>query len=118
MSFSSGVCQMKHLVMMTFACILVGSAQAENLEHGTITSCVYQAGTAYEIQKIRQTEGDDWETFETKIKSIYKDSQGRDDLLQIAKQVFIHPNSKSADFIHDQIFDACVKRQQGTESIY
>lgn len=53
-----------------------------------------------------------------KIKSIYKESQGRDDLLQIAKQVFIQPTSKSADFIHDQIFDACVKRQQGTESIY
>lgn len=57
---------------MTIVCVSIGSVQAENLEHGTITSCAYQAGTAYEIQKIRQTEGDDWETFETKIKSIYK----------------------------------------------
>ncbi|WP_151903914.1 hypothetical protein [Methylophaga nitratireducenticrescens] len=109
---------MKHLFMMTIASMCIGSVQAENLEHGTITSCAYQAGTVNKSQKIRQTEGDDWETFETKIKSIYKDSQGRDDLLQIAKQVFIQPSSKSADFIHDQIFDACVKRQQGTESIY
>jgi len=109
---------MKQLMFITLAFICNSAVHAENLEHGTITSCAYQAGTAYEIQKIRQTEGDDWETFETKIKSIYKDSQGRDDLLKIAKQVFIQPTSKSADFIHDQIFDSCVKRQQGTESIY
>lgn len=86
------------------------------LQRGTITSCAYQAGTAYQIQNIRQVEGDDWERFETNIKEIYADSQGRDDMLAIAKRVFIYPADKSLDFIHNEILNACIARQQGTES--
>ncbi|HET8807196.1 MAG TPA: hypothetical protein VFM76_02345 [Methylophaga sp.] len=89
---------------------------AAEMQRGTITSCAYQAGTAYEIQKIRQTEGDDWKSFEDNINKIYADSQGRDDLLLIAKQVFIYPADKSLEFIHDKILDACIARQQGTEA--
>ncbi len=88
---------------------------AEDIPRGTITSCAYQAGTAYQIQNIRQTEGDDWETFSIKINEIYADSQGRDDLLAIAKRVFFYPADKSLAFIHDEILDACIARQQGTE---
>lgn len=90
---------------------------AQELQRGTITSCAYQAGTALEIQKIRQAEGDDWETFKAKINQIYDDSQGRTDLLIIAERVFVEPAEKAADKIHDQIFNACVQRQQGTEPI-
>lgn len=97
------------------AVLLSLSVHAEEMQRGTITSCAYQAGTAYEIQKIRQTEGDDWQTFEANIKKIYADSQGRDDLLIIAKRVFIYPPEKSLDFIHDEILNACIARQQGTE---
>lgn len=85
------------------------------LQRGTITSCAYQAGTAYQIQNIRQVEGDDWESFEANIKEIYADSQGRDDMLAIANRVFIYPADKSLDFIHDEILNGCIARQQGTE---
>lgn len=90
---------------------------AADIQRGTITSCAYQAGTAYEIQKIRQTEGDNWDKFKANINKIYKDSQGRDDLLVIARRVFINPVDTSADKVHEQIFNACVERQQGTEPI-
>ncbi len=93
------------------------STQAEELQHGTITSCAYQAGTAFEIQKIRQTDGDNWEQFEANINKIYKDSQGRTDLLIIAERVFVEPADKSPDEVHDLMFNACVQRQQGTEPI-
>jgi hypothetical protein len=89
--------------------------QAEDLERGNITSCAYQAGTAYEIQKIRQQEAPDWDEFEANINKIYKDTQGRDDLLAIGRRVFIQPADTSADTIHDQMFNACIERQQGTE---
>lgn len=99
------------LILVLFA----ASIQAEPLDRHNITSCAYQAGTAYEIQNIRQQEGHDWEQFEANIKNIYKDSQGREDLLAIAERVFIQPADTPADAIHDQIFNACVQRQQGTE---
>lgn len=102
------------------ACIilasLLGSAQAAPLERQNITSCAYQAGTAYEIQHIRQQQGHDWEQFAANINKIYADSQGRDDLLVIAERVFIQPVETEADVIHDEIFNACVQRQQGTEA--
>lgn len=91
--------------------------QAEALERGNITSCAYQAGTAYEIQQIRQKEGHDWQEFEANIMQIYSESQGRKDLLAIAERVFIQPVDTDADTIHDQIFNACVQRQQGTEPL-
>jgi len=97
--------------------LLAANLSAQDLQRGTITSCAYQAGTALEIQKIRQAEGDNWEAFETKINKMYKDSQGRTDLLIIAERVFVEPLEKSADDVHDQIFNACVQRQQGTEPI-
>lgn len=106
---------MKFSIIVVSASMLVYPAHAE-MQRGTITSCAYQAGTAYEIQKIRQTEGDDWEAFAANINKIYADSQGRDDLLVIAKRVFIYPADKSLEFIHDEILNACIARQQGTES--
>lgn len=95
--------------------LFITAPLAEEMQRGTITSCAYQGGTAYEIQKIRQTEGDDWPAFEANIKRIYSESQGRDDLLVIAKRVFIYPADKSLEFIHDEIMNACIARQQGTE---
>lgn len=97
--------------------LLSANLSAQDLQRGTITSCAYQAGTALEIQKIRQAEGDNWQAFEAKINKIYKDSQGRTDLLIIAERVFVEPVEKAADEVHDQIFNACVQRQQGTEPI-
>jgi hypothetical protein len=108
---------MQHKIIVILATVFAASTQAAELERHNITSCAYQAGTAYEIQKIRQTEGDDWQEFEQNVKQIYKDTQGRQDLLDIAKRVYIQPTTKSVDEIHDQIFNACVQRQQGTEPL-
>lgn len=108
---------MKYQHILIFFSLLTGSAQAEELQRGNITSCAYQAGTAFEIQHIRQNEGHDWEEFEDNIMKIYGDSQGRDDLLVIAERVFIQPVDTPADTIHDQIFNACVQRQQGSEPL-
>ena len=93
------------------------NVSAQPLERGNITSCAYQAGTAYEIQQIRQQEGHNWKQFEANIMKIYSESQGRSDLLAIAERVFIQPVETAADTIHDQIFDACLQRQQGTEPL-
>lgn len=108
---------MKAILFVFFICVFVAvaKAKAEELPRQTITSCAYQAGTAFEIQKIRQSEGDDWKTFSANIKRIYQEDQGRKDLLHIAERVFFHPVSTSAESIHDMIFDSCVQRQQGSE---
>ncbi len=106
---------MTRIVFAVLFSLFITAPLAAEMQRGTITSCAYQAGTAYEIQKIRQTEGDDWPAFEANIKQIYSESQGRDDLLIIAKQVFIYPVDKSLEFIHDAIMNACIARQQGTE---
>jgi len=109
---------MKYLSVYLSSLLFLSFAQADDIKRDTITSCAYQAGTAYEIQSIRQTEGDDWDTFEAKVKEIYAESQGREDLLDIAKRVFIYPADKSLDFIHDDIMNACIERHQGTERIF
>jgi len=106
--------QHKIIVILAIAFTLPSYA-AEELERGTITSCVYQAGTAREIQTVRQTEGDDWSQFEQKVNEIYADSQGRTDLLDIAKRVYRHPTKLSPTEVHKDMFDACVARVNGTE---
>lgn len=107
---------MKHQLLAVTSALFILPAHADVMERSTITSCAYQAGTAYQIQNIRQTEGDNWSEFEANIRKIYADSQGREDMLVIAKQVFIYPADKSLDFIHDAILKACIARQQGTEA--
>lgn len=108
---------MKYVYCLIMFCLTTSFATAGDLERNTITSCAYQAGTAYEIQKIRQTEGDDWATFERKIKSIYQDTQGRKDLLSIGQRVYIYPLDTPLDKVHEEMFQACVQRQQGTEPL-
>lgn len=109
---------MQYKKIMIFALIFTSAAYAaEELERGTITSCVYQAGTAREIQTIRQAEGDDWPQFEQKVNMIYADGQGRSDLLAIAKRVYRHPAKLSPTEVHKDMFDACVERIKGTEPI-
>lgn len=107
---------MKLITPLLFLLLSI-QVQAQPIERGNITSCAYQAGTAYEIQHIRQQQGHNWEQFEANIRQIYKDSQGRDDLLVIAQRVFIHPAETPADTIHDEIFESCVARQQDTEPL-
>ncbi len=107
---------MARILFTALFSLFINVTLAADMQRGTITSCAYQAGTAYQIQKIRQAEGDNWETFESNVKKIYADSQGRDDMLVIAKRVFFYPAEKSLDFIHDEILNACIARQQGTES--
>ncbi|MDT8311639.1 MAG: hypothetical protein RQ732_09365 [Methylophaga sp.] len=106
---------MAYVFFAVLLSLFATATSAEDIQRGTITSCAYQAGTAYQIQNIRQTEGDDWQSFEAKVSKIYADSQGRDDLLIIAKWVFIYPADKSLEFIHDEMLNACITRQQGTE---
>jgi len=108
---------MQHKILVVLALIVTSSSYAaDELERGTITSCAYQAGTAREIQAIRQTEGDDWAQFEQKVNTIYSESQGRADLLAIAKRVYRHPTKLSPTEVHKDMFDACVERVNGTEA--
>lgn len=109
---------MKYLSVCISSLLFLSVAQADDIKRDTIASCAYQAGTAYEIQLIRQTEGDDWQSFEANVKKIYAESQGREDLLAIAKRVFIYPADKSLDFIHEDVMNACLERHQGTERLF
>jgi len=106
---------MQYKTLSLLAFIISVPAHAEEMERLTMTSCAYQAGTAREIQTIRQTEGDDWSVFEQKVKNIYQDSQGRSDLLAIAKTVYLQPAKTSVDDIYETIFKACVQRTNGTD---
>lgn len=107
--------QYKHILIL--ALFFTSPNYAEEMERGTITACAYQAGTAREIQSIRQIEGDDWSQFEQKVKSIYKDGQGRTDLLAIAKKVYLQPTDALPTDVYDKAFTACVQRIQGTEPL-
>tara|TARA_R110001606_G_scaffold395664_1_gene568364 strand:- start:48211 stop:48543 length:333 start_codon:yes stop_codon:yes gene_type:complete len=106
---------MKHIFL--FLLVLVSSAASsdEELEHSAITSCAYQAGTAREIQNIRQVEGDEWPQFEQKIKKIYKDTQGRYDLLAIGKIVYLEPLKQLPDAVYEHTFSSCIKHIQGKD---
>ena len=106
---------MQHKIIVILALAFTAPMQAEEMERSTITSCAYQAGTASEVQTIRQSEGDDWPQFEQKILEIYGEGQGRTDLLAIAKRVYLQPVKMSPSKIHSDMFDACVKRVNGTE---
>jgi len=87
---------------------------ADEIQRSTMTSCAYQAGTAREIQTIRQSEGDNWAQFEKKVKKLYKDGQGRTDLLAIGKMVYLRPTETTISEIYDMTFSACVKLTEGT----
>ncbi len=106
---------MNYLKLSILCSIFISPLHAEEIEKGTITSCAYQAGTAREVQSIRQSEGDDWLIFEQKVKSIYSDTQGRTDLLAIAKNVYLKPVDVNSAEIYRSIFSACVKRAEGNE---
>jgi len=104
---------MQHKTLFFLALFFTITVQAEDmLERSTMTSCAYQAGTAREIQTIRQSEGDDWSQFEQKITKIYKEGQGRQDLLVIAKVVYQQPTTTLTSVVYDNTFAACVKRTQ------
>lgn len=106
---------MKYMTLLVLALISSIASSDEQLEHSAITSCAYQAGTAREIQNIRQVEGDEWSQFEQKIKQIYKDTQGRIDLLAIGKIVYLEPLKRLPDAIYEQTFNTCVKHLQGKD---
>ena len=99
-----------HTILVFLALLLSFSVHAEDMEHSTITSCAYQGGTAREIQTIRQTEGHDWLEFEKQINQIYRQGQGRQDLLAIAKVVYQQPLTATPASAYDNAFSLCVKR--------
>lgn len=102
-----------HLILIST--VFFSTGHAEEIQRSTITSCAYQAGTAREIQELRQAEQPDWQTFESNILKIYKDTQGREDLLNIARRVFIRSLETTPFEVHDEIFQACVNRVNGAE---
>lgn len=106
---------MKNMLFLLLPTLYILPSHAQDMKRDNITSCAYQAGTAYEVQNIRQIEGDNWQQFEDNIVAIYAKSQGRTDLLTIAKRVFLHPTDTSKEAVHDEIFNACIARQHGTE---
>ena len=105
---------MHHKISFILALLLSYSIHAEEIKRSTMTSCAYQAGTAREIQTIRQAEGDDWTRFEEKVKKIYKDGQGRTDLLAIGKMVYLQPTETTISDVYEKTFSACVKLTEGT----
>lgn len=106
---------MKQIILFFLVLVSSSAISAEEIEHSTITSCAYQAGTAREIQNIRQVEGDEWAQFEQKIKKIYKDTQGRYDLLTIGKMVYLEPLKNLPDVVYEHTFTSCVKHSQGKD---
>jgi len=106
---------MKHISLFLLVLVSSSAISDEELEHSVITSCAYQAGTAREIQNIRQVEGDDWSQFEQKIKKIYKDTQGRYDLLAIGKIVYLEPLKSLPDTVYEHTFSSCVRHRQGKD---
>lgn len=106
---------MKYISLLLLALVSSTANGDEELERSAITSCAYQAGTAREIQNIRQVEGDDWPQFEQKIKKIYKDTQGRYDLLAIGKIVYLEPLKRLPDAVYENTFNSCVKHIQGKD---
>ncbi|MFT7414828.1 MAG: hypothetical protein ACI9FO_001489 [Methylophagaceae bacterium] len=106
---------MKHITLLLLVLVFSSASSGEELERSAITTCAYQAGTAREIQNIRQIEGDDWPQFEQKIKKIYKDTQGRYDLLAIGKIVYLEPLNSLPETVHEHTFSSCVKHIQGTD---
>lgn len=107
--------KMQYKIIIILAFTFTFPIYAEEIERSTITACGYQAGTAREIQTIRQSEGDDWPQFEQKIKKIYKEGQGRQDLLVIAKLVYLQPTEILPTKIYENAFSACVQRIQGAD---
>jgi len=105
---------MQYKISFILVLVFAYPSYAEEMDRSTITSCTYQAGTAREIQIIRQSEGDDWLQFEQKVKKIYKDGQGRTDLLAIAKSVYRQPVKATEGDVYDKVFKACVKLTEGT----
>jgi len=106
---------MQYKTSFILALLLSSPIHAEEMERGTMTTCAYQAGTAREIQSIRQKEGDDWPQFEHNIKKIYKEGQGRQDLLVIGKTVYLYPIKTLPTKVYQNAYTACVQRIQGTE---
>lgn len=106
---------MKYITLLLLALVSTTVSSDEELERSAITTCAYQAGTAREIQNIRQLEGDDWSQFEQKIKKIYRDTQGRYDLLAIGKIVYLEPLKRLPDAVYEHTFNSCVKHIQGKD---
>jgi len=104
----------RYKISFILALFVTLTINAGEMERSTMTSCAYQAGTAREIQTIRQTEGDDWSQFEQKVKEIYADGQGRTDLLAIAKSVYRQPVKTNISDVYDMVFKACVKLTEGS----
>jgi len=101
---------MKYIISFILALAISPLVFSEEMERHTITSCAYQAGTAREIQTVRQTENDEWSQFEAKIKTIYKQGQGRQDLLIIAKSVYEQPKATSTEAVYSTMFNGCTER--------
>ena len=107
---------MHYKLSLILAVVISQPIYAEEVERHTMTSCAYQAGTAREIQTIRQEEGDDWSQFEAKIKTIYKEGQGRHDLLIIAKSVYEQPRYTSTDVVYSTMFEHCSERTKAANN--
>ena len=108
---------MKFKMLFIFLALASGSTSADDrLERSEMTGCSYEAGTAREVQKIRQSEGDDWQHFEQKIQQMYGDTQGRKDLLDVAKMVYLEPAVTLPDEVYSRTFDRCLKHAQGQDT--
>ena len=106
---------MNKSIKLTFQTLFVLSllfclpAHAEQAPSITVASCEFQANTARQVQTLRLSEGDDWPEFEHNVKKLYKDGQGRADLLLVAEQVYLTPLNLSADEVYAEMLSACVE---------
>ncbi|MFW5450978.1 MAG: hypothetical protein ACKE9I_05210 [Methylophagaceae bacterium] len=94
---------MKYKISLIVTLLFTSPIQAE----ATVTTCAYKGGMARQIQELRQVEADDWAQFEQRINEIYKEGEGRDNLLEVAKNVYTHPVDISPDEVYENIFAVC-----------
>ena len=97
--------------MKTLILLLLISFQvsAEEIDRSAMNTCSYAGGIARETQNIRQVEDDNWIVFEYKVSLMYKEGDGLNNLLVIAKTVYDYApiNSSSTD-VFNNVFDACM----------
>lgn len=97
--------------MKTLILLLLISLQvtAEEISRSSIMTCSYAGGIARETQNIRQVENDNWAIFEYKVRLIYKEGDGLNNLLVIAKTVYDYaPVETTSSDVFNSVFDTCM----------
>jgi len=100
---------MKILMLLLLISFQVNAAE---LSKEVTNTCTYAGGIARETQNIRQQELDNWVIFEYKVRLIYKEDEGLNNLLVIAKSVYDYASiNATATDVFNSVFDRCIGEQ-------